>query len=351
MTIRNLLPSPVWSPEDAGAGAGSAAPASAPSPGGSTESSGSTPSDGGGATTPSSTPGASPPIAPDDFFDMPGQDEIDALAGEFESDDGSLARDPATGRFLPKSGETGATPTPAVVPLAPAGTVPTAEVQPAPAGEPAGGPAAAAATALPTDATLLEQLDFAEQEVIPHLAEMYSIPDQFAASFTPEQRGGMKMLAATLHFNVMRAVLKNVQGEIPGMVNRMFQHQAAQKHHETKFFEAWPELTPADLPTVRQFGSIFARGNPQAGFDDFVNAVGAMTMQSLGRVRGAVQAPAQPGVGHMAAAPPPANVRPVSHRPANVTPVGPNGGQPPARPASGNSWDQYSQLWDSDPST
>lgn len=337
----------VWGPEGVDAGGGSPAPAAPEAaPSGSAPSGSSSPPEGGGA-----------PSAPDAdaFFDIPGDEELDSLDGRFATeaaDDGELPRDPATGRFLPRSGEATATPTQAEPPAAPAAPAASAQAESAaPAAEPVATPSAAGAKPEPrSDANLLELLEYAEEQVVPHLAQMYSVPQQYASHFTPEQQEGMKHLAATLHFNVMRAILKNVQAEVPSMMKRQFETQEANRIGEDKFFQAWPQLKKEDLPTIRKFGRIFATGNPQAPFEDFVAAVGAMACQALGRF--GQPATAQPptvspqgGGGHMAAAPPPANVRPVSHRPANVVPAANNGAGAP-QPAQGNNWSGYADLWD-----
>lgn len=352
--MRNLSEMLVWSPEGVDAGGGSPAPA-APSGG---DSGGSAPSGSASPTPAASTPsaegrGAPKMPDPDSFFDIPGDDELDDLDGRFatqEVGDEDRPRDPATGRFLPKSGEAPATPTQAQAPATTVAAEPPAQAeQAAPAAEPAAPPSAEGAQPeLRPDANLLELLEYSESQVVPHLAQMYSVPQQYASHFTPEQQEGMKHLAATLHYNVMRAILKNVQAEVPSMMKRQFETQEANRIGEEKFFQAWPQLKKEDLPTIRKYGRIFAQGNPQAPFEEFVTAVGAMACQALGRFgqpQAAQPQAVQPQGGHMAAAPPPANVRPVSHRPANVTPAANNGAGAP-QPAQGSNWAAYSELWD-----
>lgn len=280
--------------------------------------------DGGQAAPPAATPEPAPAPepsaepAPDsgpisDFTDL--LDDADEFEGE----------EPAA---IP-AGEAPAAP--AASPSAPAAPVPS------PAPPQAAVPAQPAAPATPpaapvTPAITPEQIAEFRKKALEELEAHYKLPDDEAVALATEPEKVLPRLAARLQMQVMDEVARQLQRDLP----LMLQTQQLGRETETKargqFFGEWPGLAEHEAQ-VLEVGKMFRAANPQATPEMAIETVGRMTAMALGLDEAVVRRKAE-------SAPSPATAASPVPQPRRPVGVGSAGGAPPPT-SSSNIFEQF----------
>lgn len=201
---------------------------------------------------------------------------------------------------------------PGVPPIPPAAAAPAGQSPAAPATMP-GAPAAPGA-----QPDLLQM----REGIVAEIAQRYAMPDAVRDQFLLNPEQVLPTMAARLYVDVFEAVLQTVMGQIPQLMSAREQQVRVAQTTEQKFFERWPALRdPQYAADIAAIGRSYRQQNPQATFEQAMEAVGAMVSV----------AKSLPLPGITPSAPP--QMRPPS-------PIGPGAarGSAPAAPAQDNPW-------------
>lgn len=210
--------------------------------------------------------------------------------------------------------QTPAAAAPGVPPIPPAAAAPAVQ---APVATPA--PASSPAPAAPGAQPDLHQV---REGIVAEIAQRYAMPDAVRDQFLLNPEQVLPTMAARLYVDVFDAVLQTVMGQIPQLMSAREQQVRVAQTTEQKFFERWPALRdPQYAADIAAIGRSYRQQNPQATFEQAMEAVGAMVSVAKGL----------PLPGATPSAPP--QMRPPS-------PIGPGAarGPAPAAPAQDNPW-------------
>jgi len=222
--------------------------------------------------------------SPDEIYNVFGDDSDSIETPEPES---PTSPEGAPGHATP-DGETGATPTgipPGPVPAAPAppvivpgAVVPQAPVAPVvPVAQPAGAPTAAQApapVAAPAPGPDIAQM---RENLVTEIAGRYSMSDQVRDEFMMNPEKVLPTFAARLYVDIYDAVLGTVMSQIPQVMGAREQQVQVQRSAEERFFTRWPTLKDPNLQRdIASVARTYRQQNPQASFEQSIEAVGAM---------------------------------------------------------------------------
>jgi hypothetical protein len=184
-------------------------------------------------------------------------------------------------------------------------TAPTAPVEPAvePAAEIVQPEEVVAPVETPQQQFTPEQIQAAENAYAAQLAGLYQFDEETALRLQTEPEKVLPALAAKLHLDVLKAVMQQMQGVLPRMLETQTQSSARETKAKGDFFKAWPELAKYQTQ-VLQVGAMFRQLNPTASAEEAIQRIGETAMATLGLKRSAP-----------AGNPPPATPTP-SYRPA-----------------------------------
>lgn len=275
-------------------------------------------------------PSEAAPVVPDN--PAPASDDSDSGVNEWSE----LVADDVEegGQDFDSAGEPEATPpveAPAVTPAAPvpAPAVPAEPVAPVPA---APVPPAVEPTPVvpvvpevpPAETPAAPAVDPVEARngYLASLRQYYALSPENAQRLQTEPELVLPELAATLHLEVVDAIMNMLPQHVGSIVEHHTRVTQANKEAEDSFFKAWPELV-GHKDAVLRVGQMYRAANPKATKDQAIGVIGKFVMDSLGIVRTAPSAPSNP-------APTPAQVNPF------VPAAGSASGQPPATPGE---WD------------
>lgn len=237
-----------------------------------------------------------------------------------------------------------ASPTPAVAPAAAPATPQAADPKAAPvAPQPAAPEAAKPAqpTADPLTA-IQEGVAKNRDKFVEALSKHYesTFTDEDIEELQTSPKVALSKMAARLHVDALQNQMAVVAKNLPMMVTGIIKAHQVQTNAEDTFFKQFPQLDRAkDYQTVQNIAAAARQINPQMPHEQFVQMVGAMACQYLGRPVAGAPAPA--------AAPQPQAGRPAA--PRGFVPAG-GGAIPtqPAAPGKGNPWAEMANAFAAD---
>lgn len=200
---------------------------------------------------------------------------------------------------------------PAVAPVVP--VPPAAETAPVVTPEPPPVESPAAPAVDPVEA---------RNSYLASLRQYYALSPENAQRLQTEPELVLPELAATLHLEVVDAIMNMLPQHVGSIVEHHTRVTQANREAEDSFFKAWPELV-GHKDAVLRVGQMYRAANPKATKDQAIGVIGKFVMDSLGLVRAA-----------------PAASTPPASAPAQVNPfvpaTGGGAGQPPVAPGE---WD------------
>ena len=131
-----------------------------------------------------------------------------------------------------------------------------------------------------------EQVAAAESAYKTQLQTLYAFDEETALQLQTEPEKVLPQLAARLHMDVMKAVMGQMKGLMPEMIQRHTQVARKEGQAQDLFFKAWPELKGYDKQ-IMQAGRLFREMNPNADANTAVERIGALAMAALGMQRAA----------------------------------------------------------------
>jgi hypothetical protein len=216
----------------------------------------------------------------DDSDDGAGTD-----GGEFDAGEGAA---PATPPAEPVASP--ADPAAPAEPAAPTAPAPQQPAQPAPqTPPPAQQPTAEAPAANPAAAPDVAVM---RQQYHGELEKFYAFDPETAQKLLTEPEVVLPKLAATLHMEVMDAVMSQLPARMGAFIQEHEEFSRRETEAKDSFFTAFPELRNYEAQ-VLQVGQMFRAANPQATKDQTIQAIGKIVMESLGITRAAPAAPTQ----------------------------------------------------------
>lgn len=165
---------------------------------------------------------------------------------------------------------------PAVEPLIPVQPIVAAE-------QPVVAPPAVPPVAAPVAPTVdvVAQTAVAKQQFIAKMVEQYQMSDADAVAFEAAPAATMAKMAANLHVQVLENVMKNVNDQMPGMINRQTVATTTSQANEDAFLESWPELKDHQAK-VAEVAQQYRALHPNSSRDEAIKSVGFNTLLALG---------------------------------------------------------------------
>lgn len=140
-------------------------------------------------------------------------------------------------------------------------------------------------------------------------AKTFTLDQSTIEALQTEPEKVIPVLMAQATMAAMEATTVAFANMLPEAILRVTKQQRDYEQNETDFYAAWPALKdPKFEATLSQTGALYRQLNPRASKEEFIKAVGATVMASLG-----LQAPPPPAPAV------PAAVRPAPHAPIAVS--------------------------------
>jgi hypothetical protein len=121
------------------------------------------------------------------------------------------------------------------------------------------------------------------ENLVAEIASKYAMPEEVKEKFLMNPEQVLPTMAARLYVDVYEAVLQTVQAQIPSFMNVREQQVRMSQQAESSFFQRWPALKdPKYANDIVAMGRAYRQQNPQASFEQAVEAVGAMVSVAKG---------------------------------------------------------------------